>query len=575
MPTQFSQAEPVSRAKQLVKYSAESTERPIRLKLDANEGPAVDRGLFDLPLEAIRRYPDCRPLEQALATRLGVVPEQVMVTAGGDDAIDRVCRTFLEPGRNLIFPEPSFAMIRTYGLMAGAEVRSVDWQHEFPVDEIVELSDSNTSIVAVVSPNNPTGKVVDAEALAQLADALPQSLLLIDQAYAEFDTVENEESLTQFALDNLPNAIVIRTFSKAWGLAGLRVGCAVGSVDSIKLLRSFGGPYPVSGLSLAIAEKCVREQPEGQAEYLRQVASERDQLAELLRSAGCSVSESKANFVFAQFDNCRLNAQFVFTALTNAGILVRRFSDLNALRITCPDCESDFTTLMNALKTILCPKAILFDMDGVLVDESPSYREAIRLTCQAFGVEISADEIANEKMAGGTNNDWLFTQKLLRDRGCEVELEPVKTQFELFYQGDDENEGLWKQEVRLVDRDWLQDLASRYPLAIVTGRPRLDAERFLQSENLLEFFSAVVCMEDGPAKPDPANVSNALEQLDVGSAWMIGDTPDDTKAADQAGLVAIGIVAPTDERELAKSKLIQAGAVCVVESLQEFGRLLP
>ncbi|MEM8681708.1 MAG: histidinol-phosphate transaminase, partial [Planctomycetota bacterium] len=239
-------------------YQSQQSPHPIDLKLDANEGPAPqDTGSFtNAPLNV---YPDTGPLEARLAEIHGVDPSQVLVTNGGDDAIDRTCRVFLQPGRNLILPEPTFTMIRQYATIAGGEVRSVSWfDRDFPLAEIREASDANTTLVAFVSPNNPTGSTISVDEVRAVAEDVPQAALLIDQAYAEFENERTrDQQLTEVALRELPHAIVVRTFSKSFGLAGLRMGYALGQPELIDWLRRAGSPYPVAGPALEIAMEAL------------------------------------------------------------------------------------------------------------------------------------------------------------------------------------------------------------------------------------------------------------------------------------------------------------------------------
>ena len=538
--------QPAAWVERLTAYAPPKTAAPIDLKLDANEGPAVEprSANFSMPTNCAR-YPSKAELEAQIAGIHGVDPCQVLVTCGGDDAIDRVCRAFLQTGRNIVIPEPTFVMIRQYATMAGGDVRSVSWTGEFPVDAICNVVDERTSVIAVVSPNNPTGAIVSADQLRELAARCPHCVLLVDQAYAEFEAPSGEqgdgESLTEVARRELPQAIVVRTFSKAWGLAGLRVGYAIAAPELVDWLRRAGSPYPVSGPSLAMASAALDADPAGQAGYIRQVCHERVALQDLLAKCGAEALPSQANFVFARFPSPTRSASFVSEALAALGISVRSFAALpDALRITCPGEPAAFERLCQALRAVLVPQAVLFDMDGVLVDEAPSYREAIRRTCEAFCQTVTAEEIARAKLAGDANNDWEFTLRLLRDRGVDCSLDEVMDCFEGFYQGDEDNPGLWQRETLLVDRGWLSQLSARYPLAIVTGRPRDDAMRFLNLHQLTDCFSAIVCMQDGPAKPDPANVQRALDQLGVTSAWMLGDTPDDYPRSASGGCRAAG-----------------------------------
>ena len=121
----------------------------------------------------------------------------------------------------------------------------------------------------------------------------------------------------------------------------------------------------------------------------------------------------------------------------------------------------------------------------------------------------------------------------------------------------------------------LSRLADRIPLAIVTGRPREEAEWFLDKEGLTDFFRAVVCMEDGPLKPDPAPVRTAASRLGVERAWMVGDTPDDIRAAAAAGAVPIGVVAPGPDPEASATALREAGAATVIATVDDLMQLLP
>ena len=462
-------------------------------------------------------------------------------------------------------------MLNKYAAMTGAEVKAVEWLgNEFPVIDFINQVDDATSVIAIVSPNNPTGQVIGEPELSAIAETFPNRLVLLDQAYAEFEN--DAEKLTNIALSKYPNVVVIRSLSKAWGLAGIRVGYALGSSDVITNLRKVGGPYTVPQISLAIAEAALQQRPN---QSIAKIRKERVQLAQLLDECGCKTISSQANFVLAIFDESPFDAGFVFRSLSAQGILVRMFEDLNALRITCPGDESAFKSLCATLRRILCPEAILFDMDGVLVDEGPSYRESIRQTCKFFGESFTSDEIADLKLCGDANNDWIFTHRILTQRGCKLEYEDVKSRFELFLQGDEHTPGLWNREIQLVNTGWLKSIAARYPLGIVTGRPRNDAIRFLKNAGIDELFSAIVCMEDGPRKPNPSNVRTAMRQLRVDSAWMIGDTPDDINAAHAAGIASVGIAAPQDDSVLATRRLLEAGASTVVANLQQLGEVLP
>lgn len=560
------------RVASLAAYKVPRHPAPIDLFLDGNEGlsppPEVLGWLADAPVDVVRRYPSARDLEARLAQLHGVDPAQVMVAAGGDDAIDRLCRAVLCEGRSLLLPVPTFEMIARYARLAGADVVELPWgDAPYPAAEVARRVDERTGLVALVSPNNPTGGVATVDDLHTVAAT--GALVLVDLAYVEF----GDDALFQAALA-LPNAVVIRTLSKAWGLAGLRVGYAVGPAPVIDAMRAAGAPYAVSGPSVYLAGRWLEAGEGAMRAFVEEVKQERSELVEVLSSLGVAAAPSEANFVFGRTPR----ALWVRDAMAGLGVGVRAFPQKpgleDALRVTVPGVPAQHQRLCRGLRAALRPEALLFDVDGVLADVSGSYRRCILETARSFGVTATSDEIAAIKRAGDANNDWVVTQRLLMLHGVEVPFSDVKARFEALYQGDAGVPGLHEVERLLGELPALERLAARLPLAVVTGRPRGDAERFLGRFGLAGCFRARVVMEDGPLKPDPAPVRLALERLGVHAAWMIGDTPDDIRAARLAGVVPLGVVAPGEDHAQASSALLAAGAARVLSSWQELEALL-
>lgn len=146
-------------------------------------------------------------------------------------------------------------------------------------------------------------------------------------------------------------------------------------------------------------------------------------------------------------------------------------------------------------------------------------------------MSITGEDISNAKAGGASNNDWICTQQILETHGVKAPLDEVTKRFEEFYQGTDHTTGLWQTETLIPRKSLLRFLASQVPLAIVTGRPRADAVRFLKFHGIFELFQTLVCMEDAPSKPDPAPVNLALSNCSLDSVKssiiMVGDTPND------------------------------------------------
>jgi histidinol-phosphate aminotransferase len=323
------------------------------LRLDGNEGDrppqSLLRELAESPAALLRDYPRATDLEGDLAGLWDLPPERVLVTCGGDDAIDRACRASLEPGRTLVLPVPTFHMISRFARHAGAALREVPWTGEaLPVEALIEAAGPTTGMIAVVSPNNPTGSVASFEDLRQLSAAAPQALLLLDAVYGEYA----DEDLTRQAL-MLPNVLVVKSFSKAWGLAGCRVGYALGHPQVVGWMRTLGGPYPAAGPSLWLARRRLAAGPAVVADHVAQVRDERARLTDLLCAGGARPWPSQGNFVCARFED----APAVVTALAEGGIAVRDFSEHpqipGSLRITCPGDEASYRRLADALAVAL------------------------------------------------------------------------------------------------------------------------------------------------------------------------------------------------------------------------------
>ena len=154
-----------------------SGQLPARcLKLDANEGRPPTMALPDLlQPERLCRYPEKLALEQRLAALHGISPEQVLVTGGGDEAIDRICRAFLCQGREIVTTDPTFEMIGRYARLTGSDVQTVDWMdNDFPLEHVLSQVSDRTAVIAVVSPNNPTGSVITSDQLQKTLDGVPR-----------------------------------------------------------------------------------------------------------------------------------------------------------------------------------------------------------------------------------------------------------------------------------------------------------------------------------------------------------------------------------------------------------------
>jgi histidinol-phosphate aminotransferase len=331
------------------------SERTI-LRLDANEGrPCLSPESFAslIDREALRRYPDSRALEVALAAGMGLEPDRVVATAGADDAIDRAIRSFGLGGKTVLSTAPAFEEYSAAAARSGAAYASVPRSPEgaFPLAALVAaVRERRPALVVVASPDNPGGGAVLESDLGELAAECRavSAPLLFDIAYADFD----EDRRVYEAALSMPGLIVTGTFSKSSGLAGLRIGWAAGSPQDIAALRKAGAPYALGTLSVAAALLALESGASAKAAFVAEVRRERPLLRAALEAIGAESWESRANFQAAFVPD---SAAFA-AAMEAQGVKIRFWPDKagrkGLVRITCPGEEGEFGLLLAALKSI-------------------------------------------------------------------------------------------------------------------------------------------------------------------------------------------------------------------------------
>jgi len=547
-------------------YAPPTHPAPIALGLSANEGAYSNVGpaLQGLRPDVIRRYPDTTELEADIAAYNGVNREQVIATAGADDALWRIMRSVCASGRNVILPVPTFEMLDRYIIRNQATPRYIEWlSGDYPIDAVCSAVNCATSAICVVSPNSPTGAVATEAQIRRLCESFPRVLIVLDQAYAEYADID----LASVALE-YPNAVVTKTFSKAWGLAGLRVGYAMGNPRVIDWLRAVGQPYAVSVASIDAARHALARGQEDMRRHVHSVRTTVDKLVELSKTLALSPRPSQANFVLLETPK----AEWIADALAGLGISIRRYGKdpllKDSIRVSCPEQDANWGALSHGLVSSVDPQGFIFDMDGVLADTSASFDHAVLKTAASFGFPISEQALWGARAAGGANDDWALTQRLISDAGRVLPLDDVTKRFQAIYRGTDSVSGLRDNEKLLVDRFWLADLAGRFPLAVVTGRPKVDAEYFLKLHQLEPYFSVVISRDDAPMKPAPDPVLLAMKRLSIRRAWMFGDTPDDVRAARSSGVIPVGIRPPGAVKGY-DQVLLKSGAAQVWDSVMK------
>lgn len=310
------------------------------LKLSSNENPfgpspAAVAAMAGVLAQA-HRYPstDHAALRAAIAGVEGMDPDRIICGVGSDEVLHLLCQAYAGPGTEVMHTEHGFAMYRISALAAGATpVEVPERDRTVDVDALLERAGPLTRLVFIANPANPTATLLETGALARLADGLPDGcLLVLDGAYAEF--AEGYDAGLAL-VESRANVVMTRTFSKAYGLGGLRVGYGYAPRAVIDVLNRIRGPFNLSGLALAGAEAAVRDR-DWVAGCLRVNAAERARLAGGLRQLGIACDDSHANFVLARFAD-EADAVAADAHLKAAGIIVRHpkgYGFPEALRIT-------------------------------------------------------------------------------------------------------------------------------------------------------------------------------------------------------------------------------------------------
>jgi histidinol-phosphate aminotransferase len=259
----------------------------ISVWLDANESPYTN---------GVNRYPDPhqKQLKSCISELKGIPTDQIFVGgAGSDEAIDLVFRIFCEPGRdNVIAIAPSYGVYKVAAATNNVELREVQLSADYalPTDEILSVADAHTKVLWICSPNNPTGNAFAISELETLVQSF-QGMVVVDEAYVDFSP---KGSMLQ-VLHKHPNLIVLQTFSKAWGMAGLRLGMAFATPEVAALFARVKYPYNVNGPTQA---EVIRRIGEGVASQVQEICEQRELLEKELVSLACveKVYPSDANF---------------------------------------------------------------------------------------------------------------------------------------------------------------------------------------------------------------------------------------------------------------------------------------
>lgn len=302
-------------------YEPPAEGREGKIRLDFNENTAgcsraVLRALAKVGAKQWAMYPEVLKGTAKLAKYFGAAPEEVVLTNGGDDALRIFFDAFVDAGSRVLICEPTFPMYRYYAEIYGARIDACryDVEMRFPLREVLRALKNRPRVFFLANPNNPTGTLVSWADLRRLLAAAPQTAVVFDEAYAEYSGLTTIPWIRKY-----PNLFVARTFSKAAGLASLRLGAIVAQKSSLELVKRAMPPYPINLAALVAAVAAVGDQKTMKV-HIREVLKTREWFAKALNTRGIRTFPSAGNFLLADFGP---KGPEFFARIEKKGILLR------------------------------------------------------------------------------------------------------------------------------------------------------------------------------------------------------------------------------------------------------------
>ena len=318
-------------------------QKTVKIKLSANEsalGPSP-RAIkeFNKVSKNLKRYPDSEGifLRKVLANKFRLDPKRIILGSGSDQIFELICKSFLNKNDEVIVPEFSFIIYRIYSKIYGAKIKyAKEKNFRISIKNILSKVTKKTKIVFLANPNNPTGTIICKKELLQLRKKLRSDILLVvDDAYYEY--VKDKNYLSGIKLfSNSKNVIVTRTFSKIYGLAGLRIGWGYGPKNLIYALNQIKPPFNINRAALFAAAESVKD-----IKWLNKEIKHVNRWSKIFydnfRNLKIETNSSYGNFLLVNFNKIRGNSKKIFYKLARSGILVRKmdiYKIKNSLRIT-------------------------------------------------------------------------------------------------------------------------------------------------------------------------------------------------------------------------------------------------
>jgi histidinol-phosphate aminotransferase len=553
-------------------YHAPSEGRASAIRLDFNEATTpVTATPIPLSPHALTLYPEYGELTQQLAQFYGLNPDQLLLTNGSDEALFLIPFTFISPGDTVLISQPTFGMIPHYlGLCQAHTVPVPVVPQTLALDEAAwtqALIMHTPKLVVLPSPDNPTGATVTMATWVKWLAANPHTLFVLDQAYGEYDPDTQNAVLPLVAQH--ANLLITRTFSKAWGLAGLRLGVVLGQPQLIQWLAQVRSPFSVNQAAVQAVQQLLPLAPQVLA-MAQATMQRKHQLITQLNQRGVVVHVAGGNFMLLHLG---LDATLFCQFMAQRGILLRDRSMVTQLagmvRLsvgTATECEAFLAALDHYQQTTV----LMFDLDDTLVDTSQSFDTVVMELVETYtGQPLTRQALYALRAEGGFNDDWTAIAALVSRHGATPPsysaIAAAGTR--LYLQRAHQTEQL------MLPMAQLHALKQRFKhVAIATGRYRQEYDA-VWADRLASVMAAVVCVDDDPTtqpKPAPHTLQRAMALTGCTQGLYVGNAVDDMRAATAAGLVPVGVV-----KTLPAEALQAAGAAIVLTDIMALSAQLP
>lgn len=521
-----------------------------RLKLDANENiygcpNSVLSLIKNIPTDEIGLYPVYGNAIDKIASKYNLNKNNILLTNGCDEALNVIVNTYLESNDEILSYSPSFSMPSLYAKICGAKARFADYSEKyvFKKEDFINNIQSDTKLIYIASPNNPTGEVVKASELELLIKENKEILFILDCTYVNFSySVAFEDYID--LINKYDNVAIVKSFSKDYAIAGLRLGLVLANEEIIKNLKKVISPYSVNAVAIHCLNVLLND--EKRIEEIKELNNDaRELLFNELERIGYKPYKSEANFILCDFLD---HSDFYYEKLKKNGVIVRKYSKNSSLstclRITVPKIGG----VKYIIELLNKKDLIIFNVDETLIDIKNSSLLAIKKAVEYFlKKEISFDEIVEIKSRAEINSNWDCVSVLLEKYDCNIAMDEIINVFQnLYYNSKDNSKKyLIDNEELLIDKKILDELSQRCDFAIFTNRFKDEVNYSFKKLGIEKYFYYYVTADDlakNMLKPNPQGCYEIIKHCPHKTIKYFASEIKDIISANTAGIEVIGII---------------------------------